>query len=437
VPSDQVRTTIDDRIAERVLAAIDEQAVAQLALELGNIDSPAGAEGRAAEFVHTWLAREGFDVRTVGLFPDRPNVVARWPGSGSGCSLLFNSHLDTSVGGDEIWSTQHAADPIYHSAWRDGDYLYGNGVCNDKGQMAAWLIACKAVKDRAPRLAGDLVLTAVCGEIEIEPVDEFAAPRYSSRELGSRYVIARGAIADYALVAEATDFRLGWVEAGNLFFKITVFGAEPPIYTSFIERPRPLLQSQNANVLLAEVITRLDEWALRYEQAHRYECQGGIVVPRVNIGAIRGGLPYKITKTAQNAAVYLDARITPVQRPLDVKAELTEVLRGCGVPFQLELYTYRRGFEAVGVEPLVTAVGEAHRRILGGSPGVADPAITSLWRDLNAFAEAGIPCVMYGPGPSVGHGDFSIRVGDLANAARLYALIALGITSLPRHVAAP
>ena len=40
-------------------------------------------------------------------------------------------------------------------------------------------------------------------------------------------------------------------------------------------------------------------------------------------GAIRSGLPYKITKTAQNATAYLDVRITPAQDPLDVQAELT------------------------------------------------------------------------------------------------------------------
>ena len=62
-----------------------------------------------------------------------------------------------------------------------------------------------------------------------------------------------------------------------------------------------------------------------------------------------------------------------------------------------------------------------------------------LWRQAvlqelaeNAFAEAGIPCLMYGPGPSIGKGNFSMRVEDLVQAARLYALIALHVTSQPR-----
>jgi acetylornithine deacetylase/succinyl-diaminopimelate desuccinylase-like protein len=426
--------TVDPAVVERVLAALDETTVVDLALQLSSIDSPAGAEREAAEFVYQWLDREGFAPRRLSLLPDRLNVVGRLPGRGSGCSLLFNSHLDTSVATDEIWSTRHAADPIYHSAWREGDYLFGNGLCNDKGQMAAWLAACKALKDHAAPLAGDLVLTSVCGEIELEPIDEFTAPRYASREAGSRYVINRGAIADYALVAEATDFRLGWVEGGNLFFKLTVFGQEPPVYISFVERPNPtaLFESPNAIVVLAGLIARLEPWAAEYERRHRYEGPGGTVVPRVNVGAIRSGLPYKITKTTQNATAYLDVRITPAQDPLDVQEELTAFLQECGVRFELELYTYRRGYEAQNVEPLVAATTAAHQHVFGAAPGMATSTITSLWRDLNAFAEAGIPCLMYGPGPSIGTGNFSMRVEDLVQAARLYALIALHVTSQPR-----
>ena len=44
-----------------------------------------------------------------------------------------------------------------------------------------------------------------------------------------------------------------------------------------------------------------------------------MIVPRVNIGAIRGGVPYKITKTVQQCAIYVDVRTTPVQNPLDIR----------------------------------------------------------------------------------------------------------------------
>jgi acetylornithine deacetylase/succinyl-diaminopimelate desuccinylase-like protein len=418
-----------DRAA--VLARVTEDAVVELALALGNIDSAAGAETEAAEYVHEWLSAAGFASRKVGLTDERFNVVGRLPGTGGGCALAFNSHLDTSVAAHEQWSTRFAGDPVYHSAWRDGDVLVGNGVCNDKGQMAAWLIAAKALKEAGVELAGDLVLTAVCGEIELEPVDEFGGPGYASRDLGTRYALGHGAVADFAVVAEATDFRLGYVQAGSAFFKLSVLGGEPPTYTPFLGARGGA--SPNAIVRLAEVIVALEQWGAEYERRHRHECDGGVVVPRVSVGAVRGGLPYKITKTAQNASAYVDVRLTPVQRPLDVKAELAAFLHECGVDFELELFASRRGYEATGIEPLAAGVATAHREVFGDELGpVEDPSITSMWRDLNCYAEAGIPCIIYGPGPSTGHGAMAIRVGDLVQAARAYALIALEVTATPR-----
>jgi hypothetical protein len=49
------------------------------------------------------------------------------------------------------------------------------------------------------------------------------------------------------------------------------------------------------------------------------------------------------------------------------------------------------------------------------------------------FNAMGIPSVMYGPGASVGGGNMSMRIQDLVNAARLYALIALDVCSQPRQ----
>jgi formylaminopyrimidine deformylase len=60
---------IDEAVAAPVLAAIDRSEVVALALALGGIDSPAGSEGAAGEFVHEWMLREGFAPRKVGLAP--------------------------------------------------------------------------------------------------------------------------------------------------------------------------------------------------------------------------------------------------------------------------------------------------------------------------------------------------------------------------------
>ncbi len=419
-------------MAEKVLAKIDAEELAGLALDLGNIDSPSMYEGEVCQYVYDWLERNGFSPRKVALVPDRPNIVATLPGRGTGTSLLFNGHLDTTLAKEETWVSRRAADPIFHAAWRDGDLLYGNGVCNNKGPLATWLIAAKALRESGVQLKGDLTLTAVVAEIGLEPVDEFQPPRYTSKEAGARYVVNRGVVADYALVVEGTDFGVGWVEAGKAFFKITVFGDDLPIYTPYIQRPTPMEKSPNAVVRMARFIERLEEWAWGYERKNRYECPGGVVVPKVNIGAIRAGSPYKITKTLQLCSIYVDIRTTPVQNPLDIREDLRRLVAGAGLEGEVELYTYRRGYEARGIEPLAEALGRAHRQALGDTMKTASPPLTSMWRDLNVFNEVGIPSLTYGPGSSVGAGKMFMKVADLVMAAKVFALTALDLCNRDR-----
>lgn len=183
---------------------------------------------------------------------------------------------------------------------------------------------------------------------------------------------------------------------------------------------------------MAPLIENLERWAYEYEQRNRYECPGGTVIPKVNIGAIRGGVPYKITKTVQQSAIYVDVRITPSQNPLDVRQELRELVTGAGLDAEVELYVYRRGYEGRNVEPLAEAIRRAHKQVVGGAPQAPSPPYCSMWRDINVFNEMGIPAITYGPGASVGGGNFAMRIENLVTAAKLYALIALDMCNQDR-----
>ncbi|HEY4277360.1 MAG TPA: M20/M25/M40 family metallo-hydrolase [Conexibacter sp.] len=418
---------MSDELLQRVNAEIDEDELVELALALGNLDSPTGEEGAASDYVYDWLGARGFAPRRLGLFPDRANVVARLPGRGGGASLLFNSHLDTTIAKEELLTTPLAGAREYHEAWREGERLIGNGIVNNKGVMSTWLIAAAAIKRAGVELAGDLLLTAVVGEIGLEPVDEFQPPQYIAKEAGARYLVNRGVTADYAVVAEGTSFCLCWVEAGKAFFKVNVEGVEPPLYTPYLPRPTSIEQSPNAIVRSVRVIEAIEAWAERYEQEHVYRCDGGTVVPKVSVNAIRGGVPYKITKTPSICHLYVDARITPQQDPRSVERELREAIAQSGVPATVEPFVYRRGYEARNVGPLAERIERAHGRVIGGVPGRPIEAITSMWRDSNVFIEAGIPTVVYGPGASVGGGNFAMEISDLVQAARVYAAIALEV----------
>ena len=409
---------------------IDEDELVTLALDLANVASPAGDEGAASDFVFDWLDRNGIEPRRIAMFPERPNVLGTVAGRSDGYSLLLNSHLDTGKRPTDFLGLRDPENPVYNSASRRGDLLIGEGIVNDKGPMAATLIAAKAIKQFQHELTGDLLVSAVCGEIGVESVDEFSSPRYLSKEVGTRFLVQHGAVADFALVAECTDFGAAWIEAGKAFFKITIEG-EQQAYTPFVPVVAPGVTHPNAIVRSAAVVAGLQEWGNRYEERNTYKSTGGTIVPKVTIGAIRGGSPELITRTAEVCILYVDVRTVPGQDPLAIRAELRELVKGLGVPASVELFLYRPSFEPIDPGALLQATREAHEVVRGSQLGMARSPFSSMWRDIIVFMEMGIPTLTYGP--ARGFEELSMNISDLVDAANIYARIGLKVCTTARE----
>ncbi len=420
-----------------VVARIDPDEVVELALALGNIDSPTGAEGPAGEFVFDWLARNGFSPRRFALTEDRFNVAAWLPGSGGGYSLIFNAHLDTTLRPDAVLSARDPSDPLYHSAWVDGDEIYGDGVVNDKGPMAAFLVAAKAIRDAGYAMRGDLIVSAVAGEISREPVDEWQGTDYLSKDLGVRFMVTHGAVADFALVAEGTGFGIVGIEPGKAHFKVTVVTDTPRYYTPYLPRPTGMTDAANAIVRAAAVIEAFERWSYDYQQRNTYRGDHGTIVPKASINAIRSGYPFNLTSAPQVCVFYVDTRILPGANPLDVREELRGLLRETGVEGTVELFLYRPGFEAVGADRLIDTIRRCHDQVFDGPPMIVADPVTSMWRDTNAFNELGIPAVSYAPRSASHASRKSFKVRDLTDAAIVYARIGMDLCTQERPRLAP
>ena len=410
-----------NELQQKVLSLIDRNELIELALALGNIASPAGEEAEVGNFIYDWLHRNEFSPRRIGFVPERSCMAGVLPGAGDGISLAFNSHMDTARQLDDLMRKQPEA--ANRSAWVDGNYIMGAGIVNDKGPMAAWMIAANAIRRAGVKLRGDLVLTMVPGEIDQEPVDEFTSTRYLSKEVGARYLITRGVVADYALVAEGTHFKLAWTGAGKACFKISVLGKV--MYIPYLPPRGELTQSPNAIVKTAAVIAGLEDWARDYERDGAVETPGGRVVPKANIGSLRAGIPYHVSTSSAACHLYMDVRLAPGADPLAIRADLRSVLARCGVEGTVELYTYRKAQVAEGIDPLVEAVGQAHSALGYDRPPMADAFYSSMWRDHIAFIEAGIPALTYGPGDATAGALLGMLLDDLERAARSYALVGL------------
>lgn len=108
-------------------------------------------EQAMAEFVHQWLTELGFDAKMHGVMPGRPNVVATLKGSGTG-HLLWEAHTDTvQVAGMSV--------PPFEATCRNGN-IFGRGAVDDKGCLAAFMLALAALRDDAPKCSITLLAAA-------------------------------------------------------------------------------------------------------------------------------------------------------------------------------------------------------------------------------------------------------------------------------------
>ena len=416
-------------IIDEVVSRIDRQELVKFALEICNIDSAVPHEAAVAEHIYQWLKKEGFQTRKVGLLADRFNVMGTLSGTGGGYSLLFNSHMDTAVPREFDWVHKDPTADVYHKAWVEDDELVGEGIVNDKGPMSAFLIAAKAIKDSGVKLRGDLLVTSVVAETSHEPTsDDPPGTVVQSKELGARFLVTHGGVADYALIAEGTGFGLVWVEAGKVWFKVTFTSDEPPFYTPYLPDRTTLAASPSMVVRAAAAIQAIEAWAADYQRRYTYQSPGGTVIPKVQVGAMRGGDPTRPILCPQVSSLYLDVRLVPEQDPLVVREEIREVLAKAGVPASsIELYHFRRGYEAKNIERLADSVRRSHVATFGSEPQPAITATSSMWRDINVFNEVGIPALTYGPRSERHSFKRSFKIESLYQAACVYARIALDL----------
>ncbi|AJP71298.1 zinc-binding metallopeptidase family protein [Sphingomonas hengshuiensis] len=417
--------------AERdaIAAAIDTDELVELALTLGNIPAPSRSEAAAADYVYQWMQREGFCPRKVGATPDRPNVIGETGGTGTGANLLFTAHLDTeSPSGireqDKFrYRESTLADPEWQQCWIEDGALRGYPISNDRGPMACFLIAAKALRKAGITLAGKTWLTACPGEIGPEPIEEFSGIDYMGKDIGAHYLFHHGGVApDYAIAAEGTDFGATWVGCGYALFRIRIFGSG--VFTPILDAPADPAQHPNPIYRLGPVIDALHRWSQQWERDSVLDLPGGRVVPKVQFSSVRGGMPFDFGAGTEVCALYLDVTLNPRQKAADAMHGIVAAMRGVDVAgFDVEPMVVRHGFEApdAAVAPLAGAVDAATRLARTAPLERAHPVYSSMWRDHNVFNMHRVPAL------TTGMPRWRPRPEDMASSALVYALTMLAI----------
>jgi acetylornithine deacetylase/succinyl-diaminopimelate desuccinylase-like protein len=125
---------------------------------LVQLDTTAGHETRAVDYLRKALEAEGIPTQTFALDPNRANLVARLKGNGSRRPLLILAHTDVVGVQREKWPV----DP-FGAVMKDG-YIWGRGSKDDKPVLAANLVTMLLLKRLGVPLDRDVIFLAESGE---------------------------------------------------------------------------------------------------------------------------------------------------------------------------------------------------------------------------------------------------------------------------------
>jgi acetylornithine deacetylase len=431
--------------ANRWLAAHIEDLIAQTAA-LVRIPSVVGHEAAAQGFMFDRYREAGLPAETFiadretmsqhpafvdsGIpFDGRPNVIARWPGTGDGRSLVLNGHTDVV-----------SPEPV--SAWTrdpwgaqivDGK-MFGRGTQDMKSGVMANLFALRAIRESGVRLKGDLILQSV--------IEEEAGGGGGTLACFERDK-ANGTLPDGFIATEPhwRDICIG--HPGVLYFRVTVTGRAAHAGRAH--------QGVNAAVELAPIISMLGEWdreraATRHFEPFERSDPAAARSCHLNVGVMRAGdWPSTVPGKAE-----CEVRMSfiPGETEAEIRAEITERVAAVAARsawlranpptvtyfgwhtepwLQDEHHPFVRTFASVLSDPATQGAGDA----LG-------PRYASSWQDRpqvmgmtagldTRFAALyGVPALAWGPNGARLHGaDEYVEVDAIVETARVLAAFAI------------
>jgi len=362
--------------------------------------NPPGEEHRAAAVLTGFCEARGIAYETLEKETGRTNVVAR---IGEGRPrVLVPCHLDVVPAGDG-WQTD-PFEPVER-----GGCIYGRGAKDNKGPLAAMMLAADYLKAHEALLAGSFLL-AGCADEE------------AGSALGMIYLLqACGLEADLAVVPDAGhEMRQVDVgEKGALFVKVRAEGRQA--HGAAPERGASALWP------MLDFLGRLRHWRPPAPE-------GGpgadlFTPPTLNVGSIHAGTVANMVPARCEAQI--DMRYLPGTDGADLLAHLRSELEAVadaadGVTMALEVLADQPPTLVQDEGGLVEAVERHTEAVTGRRPARIGQAGATVAKFLIL---GGIPAVGFSCGPEgVEHvADEWIETDDLARFAEVMTRVVLDL----------
>ena len=400
--------------------AIDPGRLVDTASRMIGTPSFTGSEQALAELLRDTFLELGLRVQWQQVEEGRANVLGIREGAGGGPSLMLNGHLDTSYSGREPW-LRHVPG-FQPEAFVEDGRLYGLGISNMKGALACYVEAVRALQEAGVRLHGDLLIAAVCGEIEKTQLgEEVVGPEYRGYAAGTRYLVTHGGVADMCLLGEPTEGKVVLGHFGALWLRIRVHGNF--VHTAFSEGRR----GENSILRMHDVLTAIRDWMPTWEDDPENAYRGAKAI--VNVGAVEGGFGWRVSRTPHHTDVFLDVRVPPTKPMPVARRQVLDWVRGLAQRFpdygiEGEVYVTAPGAEIDEHHPLVAAIDASHEEVFGAPP---ERDVTRWFSDASALTRYGVPTVNYGTSTGLMDVELgeNLDIEGLVQTARTYALVAM------------
>ncbi len=395
----------DETTRRALVEAVDERELVELCARLvrARSENPPGEEAEAAGIVADWCRELGAEVTVTEPAERRPNVIARFPGTGSTPGLAFSGHLDVvPVSRDE--RNRWARDP-YGGEIADGE-LWGRGSADMKGGVAAAMAAIAALRRTKTELPGDLWLLASMDE--------------EAEMLGVKAMVEGDALAGVgaAIVCEPTNLRVAHICKGRTWATLRVLGQ-----TAHSSLKGAGVNAISHGVRLAAALESAtpDHWP--------HELAGE---PWWAVTEIEGGIEPAIVP--DRCDVTLDVRLVPGQTTAGIWDEVQAVIDRLATEVpdfrcEVDVVERREPWEVDSKGAVVSAMAAGVRDATDRDAELFAFLGTT---DASYLVPAGTPCVICGPGDlaRTHRENEGVPIAELSAAARAYALAAVEFFAL-------
>ncbi len=333
---------------------------------------------------------------------------------------MFNGHMDI----DPV-PLNYPGDP-WDCREVDGR-LYGHGLGNMKAGIAAMATATVAVSRAGVPLRGDMLFTAVVGELQ--------------GGTGAVELVRHGFLGDCAVVGEPSDhLKIVTQHAGAVQMLIHVTGRSAWIGDLHE------MTAVNAVDKMGRVAQALQD--VRFRTPPRPEFPG---LPRLIVGSINGGVGkdyvhWRASYVPDYCTILIEVRGLPGQDWDQTRDDVDVVLRRLAaedpeLEYEIEMPPATNGphwasmkVAAHGIDIprdhyLPQAVARHHRAVTGQ---VAEWHAYNAWNDSGHYTRAGCTSLNYGPTSFRDEQGDYVAIDEVITAARVHARVAAEVCTTPR-----